>query len=77
MPDIFVPLDTNEFKPYFRKVLNAGIFNSFSLTYVDNNRATLKSKYSNFNSFNKQFLCDENLMNEFFNFITKFYTCIN
>jgi carboxyl-terminal processing protease len=71
MPDIFVPLDTNEFKPYFRKVLNAGIFNSFSLTYVDNNRTTLKSKYPNFNSFNKQFLCDENLMNEFFSFIAK------
>jgi len=71
MPDIFVPLDTNEFKPFFRKVLNAGVFNSFSLTYVYNNRTNLKLKYTNFNSFNKDFLCDENLMNEFLNFIKK------
>lgn len=71
MPDIFVPLDTNEFTPYFRKVLNAGIFNSFSLIYVDNNRNLLKSKFSDFNNFNKTFTCDELFMNDFFKYIEK------
>lgn len=71
MPDIFVPLDTNEFKPYFRKVLNSGIFNSFSLNYVDNNRQKLKTKYPDFNNFNTNFNCDENFMNEFFTYTKK------
>ncbi len=71
MPDIFVPLDTNEFTPYFRKVLNTGIFNSYSLSYVDNNRTLLKNKFQSFDIFNKQFICDELFMNTFFNTIEK------
>jgi carboxyl-terminal processing protease len=71
MPDIFVPLDTNEFKSYFKKVLSAGVFNSFSLSYVDNNRSSFKTKYTDFNSFNQQFTCDEVFMNEFFRYIEK------
>lgn len=71
MPDIFVPLDTTEFTPYFRKILNAGFFNSFSLSYVDNNRSSLKSIFPNFNLFEKQFNCDESFMNSFFKTIEK------
>ncbi len=71
MPDIFVPLDTNEFTPYFRKVLNEGIFNSFSLSFVDNNRSSLKAKFQNFDLFEKQFICDDTFMNSFFKMIEK------
>jgi carboxyl-terminal processing protease len=71
MPDIFVPLDTNEFTTYFRKLLNAGIFNSFSLSYVDNNRSKFKETYPNFESFNLKFDCNQIFMNEFFNYVQK------
>ena len=71
MPDIFVPLDTAEFTPYFRSVLSAGIFNSFCLTYVDKNRDALKSTYPTFEAFNSNFNCDAKLMSEFFTYITK------
>jgi carboxyl-terminal processing protease len=55
MPDVFVPLDTVEFTPYFRSLLNTGIFNSFSLTYVDKNRKELKTTYPEFETFNQTF----------------------
>jgi carboxyl-terminal processing protease len=71
MPDIFVPLDTAEFTPYFRSLLSAGIFNSFCLTYVDKNRDVLKNTYPTFESFNANFNCDAKLMSEFFTYITK------
>ena len=71
MPDVFVPLDTVEFTPYFRSLLNTGIFNSFSLTYVDKNRKELKTTYPEFETFNQTFSCTEPFMKEFFNYIEK------
>ena len=71
MPDIFVPLDTAEFTPYFRSVLSAGIFNSFCLTYVDKNRDNLKAMYPTFDSYNANFQCDKKIMDDFFAYISK------
>jgi carboxyl-terminal processing protease len=71
MPDIFVPLDTNEFKPYFRKVLNSGAFNSFSLSYVNTNRSELKTEYPEFSKYKESFQCNQEFMKTFFDFVEK------
>lgn len=71
MPDVFVPLDTAEFTPYFRSVLSAGVFSSFCLTYADKNRESIKSTYATFDSFNTNFKCDKTVMDDFFAYVAK------
>ncbi len=71
MPDVFVPLDTNEFTKYFRSILGIGAFNTFSLTYVNKNRDRLKLDYPNFEMFLSKFNCDKTFMDEFFSYLTK------
>ena len=55
VPDIFVPLDTNGTSAYFSKLIRKGIFNQFSLYYVNKNRDILEKKYSNFEKYKTSF----------------------
>ncbi len=55
VPDIFVPLDTNGTSAYFSKLIRKGIFNQFSLYYVNKNRNNLEKKYSNFEKYKTSF----------------------
>ena len=71
MPDVFVPLDTNEFTKYFRSILGTGAFNTFSLTYVNKNREKLKVEYPNFEGYLSKFNCDKVFMDDFFNYLSK------
>ena len=45
MPDVFVPMDTTRFTPLHRLLVNRGILNRFALSYVDDHRSDLKTKY--------------------------------
>ena len=55
VPDIFVPLDTNGTSPYFSKLVRKGIFNQFSLYYVNKYRSQLEKKYPNFKKYKSSF----------------------
>ena len=65
MPDIFVPLDTSYYTPYYGSLMRSGAFNSFITVWVDANRKQLTSSYSNFEQFNKKFVVSDALLNEF------------
>ena len=71
MPDIFVPLDTNYLSDYYRSLIRGGYFNTFSLSYVEQNREKLKRTYPDFQSFKKKHSCDQKFMNEFFDYVKK------
>ncbi len=43
IPDIFVPRDTAGITSYFEAIVNAGLLQQYSLTYVDNNRSSLNA----------------------------------
>lgn len=45
MPDVFVPMDTTRFTPLHRLLVNKGVLNHFALSYVDDHRSDLKTKY--------------------------------
>lgn len=62
MPDIFVPIDTTLFTNYHRNLASKGAVTQTIAKYIENNRKSLKSKYSNFNKFNQEFVVDEALM---------------
>ncbi len=55
MPDVFVPLDTTQYTDYHRALVAKGIIPQFALRYVDKNRAELKSKYADSQTFIKKF----------------------
>ena len=55
MPDIFVPLDTSGTSKYYSSLVRKGIMNQFALTWVNNNRKKLESKFPSFNQFKANF----------------------
>jgi carboxyl-terminal processing protease len=59
MPDVFVPLDTTGTSGYFSRLVRKGIFSSFALNYVNDNRDDLKKKYPTFEKFKKDFKTDK------------------
>ncbi|MDA7803131.1 S41 family peptidase [Crocinitomix sp.] len=65
MPDIFVPLDTNEISDLYRNISRKGLINTYCFAYVDNNRKSLAAKYPDFETFNSDFVLDDAFMNEF------------
>ena len=55
MPDIFVPLDTTTYSPYYRSLRRYNLINDFALRYIDEHRKELKRKYRNFDDYVKKF----------------------
>lgn len=55
MPDSFVPLDTTEVTPYYRKIAARGILIKLVSQYIDTRRKELKEQYPNFEAFRKGF----------------------
>ena len=65
MPDLFVPLDTLEYSPYYKKLSRVGVFNDFALRYVEENRAQIKADYPSIRDFKDDFGKDNKYIDEF------------
>jgi len=70
-PDIFVPIDTSHNSPYYRQLIGLGIFNRFTLNYIDRNRQQLIRQYSTFEQFDQHFTVTEEILNELQDFAEK------
>lgn len=55
MPDIFVPLDTTTYTPFYRALRRNNIINEQVLRYVDTHRKEIKKKYKLFSDFAQNF----------------------
>jgi carboxyl-terminal processing protease len=64
-------LDTTEITDYFRSLVQTGLMNNFTMDYIEKNRDGLKSTYSSFEAFNRDFKVDESFMKTFFAYVTK------
>lgn len=64
MPDLFVPIDTTAFTPYYRNLVAKGILNRFCITYVDRNRSQLNRKYPDVDAFIAKFSVDSAMMDD-------------
>ena len=71
MPDLFVPLDTTQSSEYYRKLIRGGHINNYSYRYVSTKKTELKELFPTFDSFNKNFKCDQSFMDEFFAYVQK------
>lgn len=73
MPDIFVPYDTTGVTTFFSSIVRKGGINSYLAQYVNNNRATLKQQYPNFESYKKEFSFSQQFMEDFFKHVENEY----
>lgn len=62
MPDYFVPLDTTKYTKYHRLLAAKNIIMNAYLKYVDANRTTLKGLYKLFDTFNKNYVVPQSLL---------------
>lgn len=67
MPDLFVPVDTTGYSPYYRDLMARGVINSVAITYVDDNRRQLQRDYPTEQSFLDNFKVDEALIDRLVN----------
>lgn len=64
MPDLFVPIDTTAFTPYYRNLVAKGILNRFCITYVDRNRSQLNREYPDVDAFIAKFSVDSAIIDD-------------
>ncbi len=64
MPDIFIPMDTSIHYQYVNRLRRKTIIYNFVLDYVDKNRDDLKSKYTEFEMFDKDFKVTTEMIND-------------
>lgn len=62
MPDIFVPLDTTRYTKTYRQIMAKSIIINQNLRYLDHNRASLKAKYPDFETYRKNFTVPTSLI---------------
>lgn len=65
-PDVFVPLDTMDYTPYYRSVMAKGALNKFTIKYVDANRTRLKKLYKTDTEYVKDFEVSQDMLNELY-----------
>lgn len=65
MPDLFIPLDTSENSKYLTDVYRKGLFNTFALKYVDQNRESIRKQFPDFKSYKLGFKASDALLNDF------------
>ena len=66
MPDVFVPLDTARFSPYYRKLVANNAIIQHLLKYVDSNRKHLLKRYRTFADFNREYTVPASLLDSIF-----------
>jgi len=65
MPDIFLPVDTTKYSEYYGLLVRRGIFNAYTLDYVNKQRKELMAKYPNVESFENSFPVSAAMLKEF------------
>jgi carboxyl-terminal processing protease len=64
MPDKFYAMDTSFYSEYLRLMNRYGVINYYAGLYFDDNLEELKSKYPNFEQFNKSFTMTDKMFKE-------------
>jgi carboxyl-terminal processing protease len=71
MPDFFVPIDTSFYSNYYGRLVRRGIINQFVLSYIDENRESLKTSYPTFDKYNRNFNIDKKILDKLIQFAEK------
>lgn len=64
MPDVFVPLDTTTYTPYYRAISRNSLITQAVLKFADEHRAELKSTYKTFDEYKANYEVPQSLLDE-------------
>ena len=62
MPDFFVPIDTTLYTDWHRNLAAKGVIIRSTTGYIERHRGELKSRYKDFQAFNRKFEIDDSFM---------------
>ena len=65
MPDVFIPWDSTIYTDYYVDLRRKGVFNEYTLDYVEKNRPRLNASYPTLDDFITGFAIDETMQKEF------------
>nr|NQU89208.1 S41 family peptidase [Bacteroidota bacterium] len=65
MPDVFVPIDSTRFSDYYTDLVRKGVFNNYTMTYVDKSRSELLKEYPSLDAFKKGFEISDKMYSDF------------
>jgi len=65
MPDVFVPIDSTRFSDYYTDLVRKGVFNTFTMNYLDKNREKLLNKYAELKDFKAGFEVTDEMFADF------------
>jgi carboxyl-terminal processing protease len=65
MPDVFIPWDSTMFSDYYVEIRRKGLINSFTLDYVEDNRARLHEEYHSADQFKNEFQTEGEVLKRF------------
>lgn len=68
MPDIFIPMDTTSSSKYYNDLWRKGVFNDYTMDYLEKNRKDLEKQFPNLVAFREKFIVDDKLMREFIDY---------
>ncbi len=63
MPDIFIPSDTSGYSDYYANLVRRGVITEFMNDFTDRNRSDLKTRYSEYSVFEREFKVGEEILN--------------
>jgi len=65
MPDVFIPIDSTRFSDYYTDLVRKGVFNEFTMSYLDKYRMDLLQKYPDINTFIANFQLTDEIFSDF------------
>ena len=68
MPDIFIPMDTTASSKYYTDLWRKGVFNDFTMDYLEKDRKNLEKQFPDMVTFRDEFDVDDKLMREFIDY---------
>lgn len=71
MPDIFIPMDTSKVTSFYYKLFRNGLFSSFTSSYLEQQRQTLKQRYPTASIFQQKNKNIDSLYLQFMQFVKK------
>lgn len=65
MPDVFIPIDSTRFSDFYTDLVRKGVFNDYTMSYLDKHREELLDEYPEFEDFKDNFEVSDDMYAEF------------
>ncbi|OQX76818.1 MAG: peptidase S41, partial [Bacteroidetes bacterium 4484_276] len=68
MPDVFIPIDSTRYSDYYTNLRRKGVFNQFTMNYLEKHRNGLSKQYGDVDDFKAEYVVDDGMYNDFLEF---------